>query len=74
MATAQTTGGRVGGWLSALVVLSIIGFPALIVFAVGVWFLVYVARLVLAIVFALAAAGSFLFARSGHIADARRPV
>ena len=61
-----------GGWL--LVGLSFIGFPALIVFAVSVWFLFYVARFVLAIVFALAAAGSFLFARCGPIADVRRPV
>ena len=58
MSTAQTTGGRVGDGLSALVVLSIIGFPALIVFAVGVWFLLWVGRLVLMAVLVLAAAGS----------------
>jgi hypothetical protein len=59
-AAPQTTRQSVAQWLWALVGLSIIGFPAVIVFLLGVSFLLYVARLVLAAIFVLAAAGAFL--------------
>lgn len=56
--------------------MSIVGIPAVIVFAIGVGFLVYVARLVLAVVLVLVAVGAFLLSPGRHrlATRARAPV
>jgi hypothetical protein len=54
---------RVGDGAAALAVLSLIGFPAIVVFAIGLAFLVWVLRLALMAVLLLAAVVSFGGAR-----------
>lgn len=71
-AVRQTTRGSVAQWLWLLVGLSIIGIPAVIVFAIGVWFLLFVARLVLTIVLVLVAAASILLSATRRSPPARR--
>ena len=62
----QTTRQTVAQGFWALIGLSIIGFPVLIVLAIGVGFLLYVLRLVVLTVAVVFAAGAFVTRRLGH--------